>query len=381
MKDEKKALNSMCAALGNPGLAHSMTEAAWRDVQPILIKVMRDRVAGNTITNLLSDYEDKFGIYGTSKTDQRKLHEFTGHFYAVLPKRYQVPELAPTSPLGLNALLTQVSQDVTLSSIRQSEVVSDPTTALALHCASLRKSVLPNKKRRLEPVHLATKHRVLRLQPFDQNKGYMQHFQLLGLCSGGRNSQNNSFNIDSITEHLSIWLDTVNRLSQNGYEFQQVEVMLSDVGILEALIKHHGMDRDVINLHSLDEDFDLFDYFGVTLPNEVESTDQISDEQRVNNGLVSHLRTLELVEKLMFSSLRIKYPHVRFGFDFARKAGLGYYTQLCYHIFAKDSSGRRVQLADGGDVNWLSKLLSSKKERMVTSGFGSELIQTLFQSQ
>ena len=378
MKNEDKAIAKMCAALGSPHLASSMSQAAWRDVQPVLIRVMRDRALRGQITDLLSDYEEKFGIYGTSKTDQRTLHEFTGHYYAVLPQAYQVPELAPTTPLGLNALLTQVSQDITLSSIRMSEVVSDPTTALALHCASLRKSLLPIPDRKLEPVHLATMHRVLRLQPFDQTKGYMQHFRLFGLCSGGRNTQTGSFNVNSIKEHISIWLDLISRLDCNGYKFNHPEVLISDVGMLETLIQHHNIDRDVVNRHSLDDEFDLFDYFGVTLPKEIESLDQLSSETVAEHGLTKHVNTLKLTEDQILRPLRAKYPSVKFGFDLARKAGLGYYTQICYHVFAKNRSGRRVQLADGGDTDWLTKLLSSKKERMVTSGFGCELIQALF---
>ncbi len=62
--------------------------------------------------------------------------------------------------------------------------------------------------------------------------------------------------------------------------------------------------------------------------------------------------------------LHDQYPNVRFNFDFARKAGFGYYEHLCYHIFAETKNGRCVQLANGG----------------VASGFGCELIQNLFKS-
>lgn len=61
-----------------------------------------------------------------------------------------------------------------------------------------------------------------------------------------------------------------------------------------------------------------------------------------------------------------------------RKAGLGYYENICYHIFAKNDEEREIQLADGGSVNWVGQFLNSGREHGFSSGFGSELIQKLF---
>ncbi len=318
--------------------------------------------------------------YGISGTDQRSLHEFIGYFYSVLPTTYQVPELAPITPIGLNALLSRVSQDVSLSSIRASEVVSDPTTPLALHCAYERKKMMSDKSRLCDPVRLATMHRVLRLQPFDHSKGYMQHFRLLGLCSGGRDTEHTTFFVEHIVEHISVWLDFVNRLSEHGCTFRNIAVKLSDIRVAETLIEHLGLNREVLNRHSLDEEYDFFESNNISLPKEVLTIDEISEESIKIHGLEKLKNSLGSSEDRILKPLRDQYPSIRFSFDFARKAGLGYYEHLCYHIFAETKDGRCVQLADGGSVDWVSKLLSSKKERMVTSGFGCELIQKLFKS-
>jgi len=381
MKDGKNnVVHKLCTKLGFPSLAEVLTKVAWRDVQPILVQVMRDRLENKSTHELLAEYENKSGFYGISDIDQRNLHEFVGWFYSILPTTYQAPELAPITPIGLNALLSQVSQDISLSSIRASEVVSDPTTPLALHCAYERKEMMSNKGKLHNPVRLATMHRVLRLQPFDHSKGYMQHFRLLGLCSGGRDAGHANFFVKHIIEHISVWLDFVNRLSEHGYVFNNVTVKLSDIRVAEMLIAHLSLNREVLNRHSLDEEYDFFESNNISFPKEALTIDEIPQESIETHGLVKLKDSLKASEERIIKPLRDQYPNVRFSFDFARKAGLGYYEHLCYHIFAETKDGRCVQLADGGSVDWLSKLLSSKKERMVTSGFGCELIQNLFRS-
>lgn len=375
---ESGIVRRLCNKLGTPFLAEELVKAAWRDVQPILIKVMRERVQKKSPTQLLTEYESKPEFYGVSSIDQRSLHEFIVHFYVTLPESYRVTELAPIAPLGLNALLSQVSQDISLSSIRASEVVSDPTTQLALHCAHERKKMLPDEDKLHAAVRLATMHRVLRLQPFDRSKGYLQHFRLIGLCSGGRDVGHATFFVEHIIEHISVWLAFIDHLGRNGYLFRNVAVKISDIRVAEALIEKLNLDREMINRHSLDEAWDFFESCNIVFPKEVTAVEEIPERAIKTYGLDDLVRSSKLAEKRILDPLRIRYPHVHFGFDFARKAGLGYYEHLCYHIFAETMDGRCVQLADGGSVDWLSKLLSSKKERMVTSGFGCELIQNLF---
>lgn len=55
-----------------------------------------------------------------------------------------------------------------------------------------------------------------------------------------------------------------------------------------------------------------------------------------------------------------------------REAAAGYYAGFCFHIFAGD-----MQLADGGVVDWGSKLTGNGKERMVIAGCGVERLLAL----
>ncbi|WP_051452014.1 hypothetical protein [Actinospica robiniae] len=55
--------------------------------------------------------------------------------------------------------------------------------------------------------------------------------------------------------------------------------------------------------------------------------------------------------------------------DPERTSGRGYYTRLCYKIYAT-IGGECVELADGGFVEWTQQLTGSRKERLLISGFG-----------
>jgi hypothetical protein len=62
------------------------------------------------------------------------------------------------------------------------------------------------------------------------------------------------------------------------------------------------------------------------------------------------------------------------GFDDERQAGRGYYRDLCCKIHVQIPSGEKIELADGGSVDWTGKLLNNAKERLIISGIGSERV-------
>ena len=52
-----------------------------------------------------------------------------------------------------------------------------------------------------------------------------------------------------------------------------------------------------------------------------------------------------------------------------------------FHVHATTADGARVQLVDGGFTDWTQRLLSDRKERLLISGVGSELLTTRFAIQ
>jgi hypothetical protein len=376
--EEQSVVRKLCEKLGLPALSSVLAKTPARLLQPILIHAWRERAQTRVPHSLLRQYESKQAFFGPADSGQRELHRFSALFYESLPLTWTGIQLAPISPLGTNSVLSAVSQDVSLATTRESEVVSDPTTALALEIARRRKTFMTDATRPNQSVHLATVQRVLRMQHFAAEKGYMQHFNLFALASGGRNHREQEFDTVSLALHVSTWLTFLKHARQNGLLLTNIAVLLSDVRLLDHLIQTVGLPRATIQRRSLDEDFFLFREFAVRLPEHITSTAELTGQLVTDYALQPFLERLRSMERFALEPLRQEFPHVSFGFDLARKAGLGYYTGPCFHIFATTTDGREVQLADGGAVDWSAKLLTSEKERLVTSGFGAELTHKLF---
>lgn len=62
--------------------------------------------------------------------------------------------------------------------------------------------------------------------------------------------------------------------------------------------------------------------------------------------------------------------------EFNEEPGTGYYHTFQFKIFLK-KSGQEVDLADGGMVDWTQKLLANRKQRLLISGIGLELVKKL----
>ena len=112
---------------------------------------------------------------------------------------YEAVLLSPVAPLGTNSAIAPTSQDRTLTTIRGSEVVSDPTNVLALECAR-RLRLAPR-----EPVRLCTAHQVLRMQPVPQRPGMARHFRLFSMADAGWGRADDGFEVEAIVAQLGAY--------------------------------------------------------------------------------------------------------------------------------------------------------------------------------
>jgi hypothetical protein len=115
--------------------------------------------------------------------------------------------------LGASSSVAITSQNRVLSALRMTEVVSDPTNVLALECA--------NRMRGNQGAvaHLATSQRVVRAQPVPKLPGHSQHFRLFTLASGGRETKDHAFTVDTVDRHITTMLRALDRLELHGYSF------------------------------------------------------------------------------------------------------------------------------------------------------------------
>ncbi|HTS98261.1 MAG TPA: hypothetical protein VMI33_16750 [Streptosporangiaceae bacterium] len=56
-----------------------------------------------------------------------------------------------------------------------------------------------------------------------------------------------------------------------------------------------------------------------------------------------------------------------------RESGRGYYAGLCFKVYA-GFGGAELEVGDGGFTDWTAKLLGSRKERLLISGYGIDRI-------
>jgi len=302
--------------LGLPGLVALLAERIPpTDLQSLLLEVYRERARRRKPSDLLADYQTDRFVRPASISPVR-LHEWEGVAFSQLAPDFELLALSPLCPLGTNSVVAKVDQNWAVSTIRNSEVVSDSTNVLALECALRRGHLLRQEPKSATAVHLAASQRLVRGQRYQDPK-LLSHFSALVLCSAGRDVGSLRFELRSLGLHISFYVRALRA-------FLGPELLLR----LSA------------------SDF-------VVPPRQAMVTSQLIEPLRDELGI-------EAV------------------FDRQRTSGRGYYAGLCFHLQAMAPSGRWLELVDGGAADWTQQLLSDAKERLVISGIGNERVCTEF---
>lgn len=286
------------------------------DLQSLMLEVYRKASARRDPALVLADYE-RSRFVQPARLDPRCLAEWEGVALAELPGEFERINLSPVCPLGSSSTVSSVSQDWTISTSRNTEVVSDPTNVMALECALRRRKILRSNPKSMQPIHLATSHRVVRSQFFEDPK-LLTHFSVIALCSAGRDWGNMRFETSAILLHSSFYISAI-----RAYLGSDVRLRLS-----------------------------------------VSNFDDIGNDS-------------SLADKIL-EPIQASFANVESRFDPERTSGRGYYESLCFKIHAFSSAGGQIELVDGGIVPWVAKLLSNAKERLAISGVGSERVCTEF---
>jgi hypothetical protein len=112
--------------------------------------------------------------------------------------------LSPVTSLGTCTSVGAVDQNRIVSTVRSSEVVSDPCNVLALEAALRRRSSD-------DQVHLASCHRVLRAQRFIESDAFA-HFVIFALVSSARDSGSTRTVAQLLIMHLGFWQQVLDEL-------------------------------------------------------------------------------------------------------------------------------------------------------------------------
>src|SRR2546422_11006362 len=312
LANRSRIINRVERDAGVPHLAEILSDRlAPTDLQSLLLEVFARRAKKRDPKALLDDHVSN-RYTRPSASDPARHVEWDRVALSPLPRACQAVELSPAGPLGTGSVLSPISQDWRVSTIRNTEIVADSTNVLAIECAIRRREQKNFSTGQAASVNLASSHRLLRGQKISVRPGVLQHFRLFSLCSSGRDPGNLQFEIEAVRLHIGFFLKAFKKFLGSKIALR---VAISDFS--------SGAPRSAVRSGVADK------------------------LQSSNTG-------------------------VRIGFDQDRKQGRGYYGELCFKIFATPAAGREQELVDGGDVNWTQKLLNNAKERLVISGCGSE---------
>lgn len=347
-----------------------------RELQTALLEAFALRAGKLGVADVLHQYETNEFI-AASELGQREVIAFENLAAEVIPDTFDLIALSPVTALGSNSVLSTVSQRTVMATSRNTEVIADGVTALALEIAQRRRQTPAGTTE----MHVGTFHREMRTQ---QHKmpGFTPHFHALSLVSSERTATPEEFNARMFAAHTLTYLDIIHRAAEIGYQADQVEVAFSNVRCMSLLASILGVDREELVRTTRLPGFNPLEAWGVPLPGKLST----SDLPEAIRSLPPHLQPLArpLMHMGRVFAATIDKISARYGgavkvcFDLGRHAGIGYYQGLAVKITAANSEGTAFPLVDIGTNNWLAKLISNKKERLMTGGMGTELFMKQF---
>lgn len=206
------------AGFGESAYAALARGMAASEVWSLLLSAMRERAEHRTASALAQQWEnDRF--VQLSYIDQRTLLDLDSHLLAAA-HGFEAVELSPLAPLGTSSSVALTTQNRVVSTVRGTEVVSDPTNVLALESARR----LREDQTRI--VRFCTSHRCVRAQEVPKVAGFAAHFRMFCMTTAGHERKDQAFVTDALTHHIRTHLLGLDRLEQHGYRFANRRVRL-----------------------------------------------------------------------------------------------------------------------------------------------------------
>jgi hypothetical protein len=211
------------------GLFHRLAALQSADVRAVLLDLAARRAGALRPADILRRYEAAATLK-PSPVDAASHRQLESWAMDVLPDGFVELVLAPHAPLGTSSVLGRFSQDRILTTIAETEVVSDSTNVLALECAHRRRALAARREQ--SPTRLAASQRMLR-----PREG--SHFGLLALCTAGRDRGSFALQIDALREQLDWHL----RVITGHARHLKLEVLLTD---LSSGLRRSALQQDLL---------------------------------------------------------------------------------------------------------------------------------------
>ena len=298
-------LEKITDKIGVADLVHRLTDRlSGTELNTLLLDLFRKKSTLKSINELKNSFQQS-RFFKPSSIDPILYKTLEIQCLSVVQSYlYTCIELSPLTSFGTSSILAPIDQNMVVSAISDSEVVSDATNVLALIIAD-KLTANPDIMFRY-----ACTHRHTRAQAFT-NPAFTAHFGVLCLATGGIDQGDFTFEINQIQEHIDIHIKLIKSF------FPECPIYLKIM--IRKCQPHYSAQLKSI-IHTAWE------------------------------GL-----NIEWIDPAMDHSY---YPHVQFKLF------------LCLN-------DQWIDLADGGLVDWTQKLTQNRKQRMMISGLGLELVYKL----
>lgn len=303
----------------NPELVNVLaTQLSGTELNSILLEVFNQKTSALTPPELLNQYQkNRFVKPADLPVLKMKRMELD---ILELFERHSFPaiELSPVAILGSCSVVGPVNQKKVLSALRGTEVIADSTNAIALHACDLKqRNEVPHS---LSPVWMrcCNIQRHLRTQVM-RGKGFRPHFKIGCLVTCGTDSGNFEFEKVALYEHLR----AMKHLFSGYFKVEEVSF---------RLLPRAGY---------------------------ANSADLLS-------------RTAEY--------LKSEDPGIRLSIVEQPANQNQYYKGIQYKVDIR-VNGEAYEIGDGGFVDWTQQLLQNKKERMLSTGFGLDLMYRILSGE
>lgn len=362
-------------AEGELPLDELLADLPGNDFTTLLLHAHRVRARARSFRDV-RDAHDRMPLVRASSADARLLHAFDGAFFTAAAN-FTAVALAPVSPLGA-AACAGIDPNHVLSTVRLAELAADPTAGLALEAARRRRAG------EATPLHLCTSQRVTRMQPVTGIPGYTPHFQLAALASYQRSpraAEDDAVERALLVEHVGAWARLVPLLREAGFRVAALRVVFCDVRLTRAALTTAGADLAALSrlavAHKPGSSEAALAAAGITLPRAVPAAELAATVAALALPPAMTALAEALVAELA-APLARTYPEVPVAFDLARIQALSYYSGPCLQLHLRRDDGLELPIGDGGALPWLGELLDDRRQRMVTTGLGAELLAKLF---
>lgn len=299
--------------IGHPELVRILSqELSGTELNSVLLELFNRQCEALTPSELLNRYQlNRF--VKPSDLPVIELKKIEIDLLEIFEKHsFQPIELSPVTAFGSCSVVGPVDQKKVLTALRGTEVLADATNAIALHIGDLKQRKAWTTTKQTEKIRFGTIQRHVRTQQID-GKGFTPHFKIGCLVTAGYDSGSFTFEKESLGEHIV----AMKALYLDYYKVDELRFrfLCRDTGYPDSLELARQVKAHVVQQHP-------------------EVLISIIDRPEKENA---------------------------------------YYQGIQYKVDIRIKD-KEYEIGDGGFLDWTQLLLQNRKERMLATGIGFDMM-------